>query len=865
MAASSKKSSRTGWFPIVLSQGDKLQVRIMCQRYDGTKGLYSSSPPASKSRPPWQPINECFFIREKKNEIEVEKFLFSNVENDKQSWDLKLILPLMFGANPFTQMCSQLVLEQKYKLLSLYYTVTARSPKYVTHNKNCNELGLHVIDEDGITEGDIINEGGSVEQLKEFQLFAYENAVPVSSNTSIKLNNDKSCNKRKTMEDFFFPDIRKKAKSASKMSRKERTQHHFHTELNSSLGLEKNLVRTYLSYELVHISKLKIDPNISFQLNSNKVNELVESIGLQPDPASFVLTVVPENVKNYEEEGEENKENMRFNVICGMHRLEAFKELEKQNKLEQIGLKGGNIPCFISKAQSHVLANYAYMRSNDHKSKFTETIAIEDLIILFCDMLKRNVKNDIATEIVKRMCYTRKTSSEDVTALLKILKWPVGSILTLENVIKKFQNYSTSDASEPRSATSLKKRELKKLTKVQFRQLGKCSHDYFDKNYSSVLSNTKSLKLMLLESEEWNKMERTKESISQLAGNIEFSKLTTAFPQEFDENSIKKFHGAEPFGNKKNEQGVRLKHYVRSIIKRGDKIDPLVLTEIEKLNDINLSEISSNDVIVVDCKPYKKEWLDELLQCVFKVDKQFFSILLILPSEEILSELLLLVKSFKQHKENFIANQIFFEQSSSKVKDGIINQNVTTCLLIGRPFICGSDVFSFVKGRIDSELKKLISKITTPSSKIAYVSCSTRKIITIHMTDSSNEKITYYGLKACLNSFIKTDLPKYRSSAQVTSMSTYLYSIKESENSSQSPSVCFQDSRSDSALSDETYNKDDDSIVEEYDETILSDFNGSPESKMYSTNDEEVEDDCDIKDKDNNIIRTQDLANLLSK
>ena len=55
-------NSRTGWSVVLVKMEGKIQMHIICQRYNGKRGLYTSAPTAAKSRPTWEPISGCEYL-----------------------------------------------------------------------------------------------------------------------------------------------------------------------------------------------------------------------------------------------------------------------------------------------------------------------------------------------------------------------------------------------------------------------------------------------------------------------------------------------------------------------------------------------------------------------------------------------------------------------------------------------------------------------------------------------------------------------------------------------------------------------------------------------------------------------------------
>jgi hypothetical protein len=364
--------SRTGWTPVVCKKGERFQIRIACQRSNGRKSLYSSSASASKIRPPWAPVSDCEYVCDKASKEGESKhfFGFVNCENEKKKFSAELLNPLIYSVNPFTQKCAKLVVENKLKLLAQYLSLTSKAEGFITHQDQFDKHGFALDESQGLKEKDIVDAGGSVEEVKVFQKLSEENAFIFGGNSEegkdFRLS---SLNKRK-ITDFFDKKLNPK-----KMTKTERTETNFKEEMENETGLEKSLVKSYVNFKYVNIDRLGVSPKLFLKLNDAKVRNLVESMETRFEPTQIVLTVCPEDIEKYE--NSDTTEGLNFLVIVGQHRLEALKALDKLGKLDELtGIRSRKVPCYICRADSAVGANYANIRSNDISSKFKSKVKL---------------------------------------------------------------------------------------------------------------------------------------------------------------------------------------------------------------------------------------------------------------------------------------------------------------------------------------------------------------------------------------------------------------------------------------------------------------------------------------------------------
>ena len=229
------KESRTGWTQLVCKKGEQKQIRIVCQRSNGHKNLYSSSPAASKNRPNWAPIYDCEISSEQKKGVLQQKFDFVNFENEKKSFRADLLNPFIYSLNPFTQKCSQLVVDNKLDLLGKYYSLTSKSEGYFSHTEDFDGNGFSV-NGTGLVEKDIIDAGASLDDLKAFQKLADENAFKFGTNKGEEKDFKLSTLNKRKITDFFLTESNSK-KKAAKLTKTERTESNFREEMESENGL----------------------------------------------------------------------------------------------------------------------------------------------------------------------------------------------------------------------------------------------------------------------------------------------------------------------------------------------------------------------------------------------------------------------------------------------------------------------------------------------------------------------------------------------------------------------------------------------------------------------------------------------------
>ena len=740
--------SRTGWCPLVCKNGDTFQVRILCQRINNQKSLYSSAPPASASRPTWAPIVDCRVVVDPKANDDT-KFVYSfvNLDNEVKPFSVELFNPLMHETNPFTQTCAGLIVERKVNLIGHYFALTSRSEGFCTHTESYDNHGFSTTDPCGLKIEDLVNEGGSLEDLQRFQALAKEHAFVFDKGPTgerdLRLS---SLNKRKITDFFKTPP--------NKMTKKDKIENSFREEMEDEIGLEVKLKNSFVNFKMVSIDRLKVSDKLYLQKDESKVRELTNTMAHQFDPSQIILTVCPENLDEYEKA--DKIDQLEFLVVAGQHRLAALKELDRLGKLENLpGIKNRKIPCYVCTASSAASTNYANIRSNDTSSKFKTTANNEDLLFIYFGLLKASEKPHEALDVVKRICYSRQTHPEDIAALVKIIDWPADVLSHLLGVLEKFQKYQTLDATGYGTKSRLKNGVKKSLTKAQFRLLGRCKPEYFNECHGKVLGNKISLRELLEQSQHVKDLERTQYAVVQIAGHETFEKLVEKFPDKFSEGVLVKYIGAEVYGKKKNDLGKLLENYVKSVIEKKKVKENVMMEPINSVFDLDGPRLEEFDVIIFSCDlaSWNVDFVKYLADFAGYSRKNQLSVMIIPPNGALLFQVFQALEVWKENP-HFKINQILFKKSTGVPKTGVIQENVTFCLLFGTSNIFSDDLNTLQNGPVQSELIKVVHKVSPESSKVAYISAG-EDIMKIHDTHSGRveREVTYFARKRQLDKF----------------------------------------------------------------------------------------------------------------
>ena len=776
--------TRTGWTPLVCEKGGTLQIRIACQRKGGARDLYSSAPAATKPRPTWAPVYDCELVSEQlENGQSKQKYKFKNMDNEVKLFDLDLLNPLIFGVNPFTQKVAAMLVQKKNRLLGMYVDLTSKSAEFCGHKEEHSDTGFLIADERR-KEGELEDAGGTSVDLELFQKLAKEFAFKFGD----KSDGDKnfrlsSFNKRKITDHF-------NAGPSKKVTKTHRTENSFRDAIEDEHGLEKTLLNSYVHFQHIEIDNLILSPKLFLPVDEANVRAIMDSMEEQFDPVGAVLTVCPEDLENYE--GSQNSVNVKFHVMCGQHKFVAMQNLKRQGKLDHMkGFANGKMPCFICRTVSAAVTNHANIRSNDLSNKFKHVVGNEELLFVYSGLAKATKDPNEAANVVKKICHSRRTAPEIIAALQKMILWPDQVLAKLLTVLEKFRTFQTLDcAGGYGTKTKMRKRQPITMNKSELCQLGNCKPEFFAKNSEKVLANEKSLRTVLKESEEQNVQDRTMNSISLVAGHEDIKSLKERYPEKFDENVLRRYRGAEVYGRKKNEQGMMLANYVRSVKENKTIKNPVQVVAIESVKDVDAEKLNDCDVIVYDSRrSASSEFSNYLADFAGCTLREHLSVLIIFKDDSSLHEVVNKLEAWKD-REDFKVKQIMFESNKTVSNQGSVVDNITFSLLFGKFRLFGGSLFSLQNGPVEAKLLKVVSMVCCPVARVAFVSGGGVDLIKVHKPppEASDYEVTYYAPKKEIDRFVKKCTRGGLQSKKEINILDCLASKEEAENKAQQES-----------------------------------------------------------------------------
>ena len=720
-------NSRSAWAVVPLKMGKTIQIHIMCRRSNGRMGPYTSTGNASKRRPIWEPISGCEFKVEKKGEAFKKSFSFKNTDNESADFHVNLMDPLLTSVNQFTQKTAALLVKNP-RILAAYFTLISYSEHFCNFKPDVHEGNGLRKDGTGVLEHDLIRLGGSLLEYEEFVKSAVKNVTDIGAkDDGLKIS---PATKKRKLTDYFN-------KSNKKMSSLEKTELNYQQMLTEEGGLERSVVSAYVKHRSIPLEKLSVSPQLFLPINQVKVNEIAESMVDRLEVSQLVVTVIPANVERFETDGEDE----HYFVVHGVHRFEAMKKVDiihRSGKPVAGFPEDRSILCFILKVNSASLTNYINYKNNDLAAEFQSSASNESLFFVYKGLLEATKDPNEAFEVVEKICHSRHLRPNELTVFRKVTSWPIAVLEKLVTVLDLFQTYQTLDCKERGVKTRIKRRQPNTLTTTSFRQLGGCSAEFFMENHDRVVANQISLKKMLEESDKGNEVAKDELKVVSCASGVsDLKTLQSKYPEKFSAEVLKQFAGAEPEGRKRNEQGQRLKRYVKCVQLAITYKDPILIETFQHFGDITSQVLEKFDVVVLNACKKNKEYIKCWIDCICCSLKEFYSVFLVLESQEDLVEVYQCLHQWKD-KPDFKIYQCMFKKEKSATNSDHINENATFSVLFGKVTIFKDKILT-VNDVISKDLKKLVSQVTPPGGKVAYVSKGDKKVVQIHQSNLNED------------------------------------------------------------------------------------------------------------------------------
>ena len=716
-------NSRPSWTIFAVKMSKKIQVHIL--KKSGTRtGPFTSAGNASQRRPIWEPVLECQY--KDLGEEEGKCFVFKNVDNETAKFRGDRMDPFLASVNPFNQLCAALLMKNP-RVLAAYISLLTSSEQFCNYKSDVNDVTGFNHDGSGLDEDGLVGLGGSLSEYEEFVRLAVDAVIVIGNKDEQSLKISPKTKKKK-LTDYFNTTNKKLTKSES-------IEKNYQNMISEGGGLEKSVVSSYVRYQSILLDKLEVSPDMFLPINQQKVNEIADSMTERLELSQLVVSVVPVSPDKFQLEDNDDK----YYVVHGVHRFEAIKKVDAINKIKSVpGFpEDRSILCFILKVNTASLSNYLNIKCNDIASSFQSSSSNEALFFIYGGILEKTKDHSEAFEVIEKIAHSRHLGNNELAVYNKVTLWPNSALAKLIFVLDKFQSYQTSDAKDRGVKAKMKRREPNTLTTSLFRQLGSCPPQFFMDHCDQVIENKMSMKELLEASSKANRATNDEKKVIACAVGVkDIESLQEKFPGKFNPECLQQFSGAEVYGRKRNYQGLRLKQYVKSV-QLGVTFDEAIKVEIfQHLSDLDLSEF---DVVVLNVCDKNFEYIKSIIDIICCSLKESFSVILLLESQNSLAALYQCLLPWKD-KPDFKIYQCLFKKEKSVPSRDCVDENLNFSLLFGKVTIF-KDHISSLNDALSKDLKKLVSQVSPPGGKVAYVSKGDKKVIQIHQLAPVGEPV----------------------------------------------------------------------------------------------------------------------------
>lgn len=731
---------RMGWCFEVLKVGSDFELHIFKRKHNGSVEIYSPSGSRSGTKVPFGQIKNCEFLvgQNSKTKMITESFQLTNEDNRKGVFDLNILDMFLKEQNKFTGKCGQLIVEKKFKLLSLYLSLLVRSKSFSSYNSDThNEQGFRV-DGGGIQAEDLSNEQGSVMEYMEILSVAGANA---------ELSDAPSLPRKRKITEYFGTEAAKK----KKMNKEDVIQNHFAEELVNDLGVEKMHTVAYEGRADIPIGNLSVSPLLGLPVDQAKVLSIQRDMLDRYNPAKATLTVSPIDGSSVDLK---NISTQKFHVIHGIHSFLAMQNLHAKGKYSDLlGVNNDLVLCFVvnlaNKPDGH---NYANIRNNEIDSKNQTLPTVHMLVYIYKKLMMEYKDGNQAAEAIESIARLMMIPADDLTAVRKICHWPEEALATLVTVLLKFEKYATLDGFSPKAKGSMKLGKPLKLTKAMFRAIGKFSPKFFVENAEAVLNSEISLESLVENSGKIQAVEKANTSLLQLSTYTDVETLNVQYPGKFAPEIIKKYAGADVWGKNKNRPGERLESYFKSVVQNKGEPDlvndPVVTEEYASFRDVTRDMLEENDIVVIKFKNLGLDYAQYLIDSAGSSFKETFAILILSASGEEQKKVLGMAHLWEE-KAEFSATQILFMKNISTEGNFGFVENVQFSVLLGKVRNFGANIPVLQEGLKDS-LTSVLDRLCPNNGKVAVVIGPKTPIPFIDHESGAWTRLKYYGDKVAV-------------------------------------------------------------------------------------------------------------------
>ena len=514
-----------------------------------------------------------------------------------------------------------------------------------------------------------------------------------------------------------------KPKTVTKPNSKEQNETKKDVIVNSKCGLEANIQKGILAFELIDVAKISVHKGIiNERLDRHKIDSLKRVLLTQFDPKLSVITVAP-SVKTATEY-DKNKPDTTYKALEGRHLLTALKELYAEGKSFK-GLEQGQIMAVVINCPGVVAANYVNLRQTYLSEKYTKKINIQDFIKLYKRIDDVIHERSRAIELVKNSMLIFDFHKDDCTAVSRICKWCEGSLIKIIELFEFYEHFQSLDSVNAEGVTVKGMAPLikagKKLAvkKLPFYRIAKIPEENLIEMVNKVISREISLLDLATWSLDISKMENVKQQCVEISKDIlegdegveDFEDLRNMLPHDFSDAKLVEFSDSVKGATFKTGSRLRLENHVLDAFgeKLNNNLNKGGMIQFVETDNLSSSFFDDANTVILNSKVLENDCIDYFVKKV----KSKMTLLIICKTQVEFHSAIAIIQSHDSDEDVVKLYSVIVKDSKVKVSESseISSCGILFLIIMGDFTIKNPPLMMYYEG-LALCLDKIVQQIT---------------------------------------------------------------------------------------------------------------------------------------------------------
>jgi len=524
--------------------------------------------------------------------------------------------------------------------------------------------------------------------------------------------------------------------------------------VNSKCGLEANIQKGILAFELIDVDKISVHKGIiNERLDRQKIESLKQVLTSQFDPKLSVITVAP-SVKTASEY-DQNKQDTTFKALEGRHFLTAMKELYAEGKSFN-GLEKGQIMAVVINCPGVVAANYVNMRQTYLSEKHSKKINIQDFIKLYKRIDDVIHERSRAIELVKNSMLMFDFHKDDCTAVSRICKWSEGSLLKIIELFEFYENFQSLDSVNAEGVTvkgmallmkagkklSVKKLPFHRIAKIPEENLTEMANKVISREISLLDMATWSFKNLQLENVKQQCVEISKEILDANDEVEDFEDLVKMLPDDFSDAKLVEFSDSVKGDTFKTGSRLRLENHILESF--GEKLNNNLkeggMIQFVETDNLHSSFFDDANTVILNSKLLEPDCIDYFVKKV----RSKMALLIICKTQVEFHNAIAIIQSHESEGDVVKLYSVVVKDSKVKVSESseISGCGILFLIIMGDFAIKNPPLLMYHEG-LSQCLDKIVQQITPMGGKVYSVNYMGSPVS--FLTPRSSFSYTYFG------------------------------------------------------------------------------------------------------------------------